>query len=58
MIIRGCVVTITHNAPDRRVQISFDGAIKKGSASLQSPPGSIKCTIADKNTDNNVCNCP
>lgn len=56
--VRGCVVTISHNPPDRRVLLTFDGSVKKGTASLQSPPGNIKCTITDRNTDNNTCNCP
>src|SRR6185295_5086952 len=53
--IRGCIVTIQHNAHDRRVQISTDG--NTGTASLQSPPGTIKCTIQDRNVKNNSCAC-
>lgn len=54
----GCVITIQHNTPDRRVLIKVDYGVKKGNASLQMPPGSVKCTITDKNTSNNNCaNC-
>src|SRR5262245_12352897 len=55
--VRGCVVSIQHNPPDRRVLLTFDGAVHRGTASLQSPPGTIKCTITDRNTLNNTCVC-
>lgn len=54
---RGCIATIQHNGPDRRVQITFDGSVNAGSASLQFPPGTIRCTIQDRNTRNNSCVC-
>jgi hypothetical protein len=57
VLVRGCVVTIQHYPTDGRVLIKFDGAVGAGSASLQSPPGSIKCTITDRNTRNNMCAC-
>jgi hypothetical protein len=57
LIIKGCTVTIQHYPADRRVLIKFDGAVSAGTASLQSPPGSIKCTITDRNTKNNTCAC-
>jgi subtilisin-like proprotein convertase family protein len=56
-IVRGCVVTIQDNRPDRRVLLTFDGAVHRGTASLQSPPGTTKCTITDRNTLNNTCAC-
>jgi HYR domain len=55
--VRGCIVSIQHNPPDRRVLLTFDGAVHRGTASLQSPPGTIKCTITDRNTLNNTCTC-
>jgi predicted extracellular nuclease len=55
--VRGCVASIQHNPPDRRVLLTFDGALHRGTASLQSPPGTIKCTIIDRNTMNNTCAC-
>jgi subtilisin-like proprotein convertase family protein len=56
---QGCTFTIQHNTTDRRVMIrvSFTGN-KSGTASLQAPPGTIKCSISDSNiTNNNNCNC-
>ena len=55
--VRGCVVTIQDNRPDRRVLLTFDGALHRGTASLQNPPGTTKCTITDRNTLNNTCAC-
>jgi len=54
---QGCVFTIQHNTPDRRVLIQTDFATKKGSASVQSPPGNIKATVVDRNIANNTCSC-
>ena len=54
---RGNIATFQHNAPMHRVQASYDGAVFKGSASLQAPPGTIKCTIIDRDTRNNSCVC-
>jgi uncharacterized delta-60 repeat protein len=56
--VKGCVVTIQHNPADRRVLIKADFAVKSGTASLQFPPGTTRCTITDKNTSNNSCQCP
>jgi subtilisin-like proprotein convertase family protein len=54
---KGNVLTLTHNAGNRRVTITVDLAQKKGTATLQSPPGQMRCTITDRNTTNNVCAC-
>ncbi|MEW6210363.1 MAG: choice-of-anchor Q domain-containing protein, partial [Acidobacteriota bacterium] len=54
---QGCTFTIQHNAFDRRVKITVDFAARRGSASLQMPPGAIKCTISDRNITNNGCSC-
>ena len=54
---RGNVVAFVHNTPDRRVQAISDGSVFKGNASVQSPPGTIRCTIADRDTRNNTCLC-
>ncbi|MEW6210362.1 MAG: choice-of-anchor Q domain-containing protein [Acidobacteriota bacterium] len=54
---QGCTFTIQHNAIDRRVKITVDFAARRGSASLQMPPGAIKCTISDRNITNNGCSC-
>lgn len=55
--VRGCTVQIDHNAPDRRLQIIADLTVKRGTASLQLPPGSLKCTISDRNMNDNSCVC-
>ena len=57
VLVKGCVVTIQHYPADRRVLIKFDGSVSTGTASLQSPPGVLKCTITDRNTRNNTCAC-
>ncbi|MEW6212442.1 MAG: hypothetical protein AB1631_29215 [Acidobacteriota bacterium] len=50
-------LTLTHNAVDRRVKGSADSSQKRGTASLQSPPGVSKCSILDRDTSNNSCQC-
>ena len=54
---RGNIATFQQNGPDRRVTATIDGGVFKGSASLQSPPGTTRCTIADRDTRNNNCVC-
>lgn len=54
---RGNIVTFEQNGPDRRVLAKFDGGVFKGVASLQSPPGTTRCTITDRDTRNNSCVC-
>lgn len=54
---KGCSITIQHNAPTYRVTIKPEFAVKKGSASIQKPIGSVLCTITDRNMLNNSCLC-
>jgi hypothetical protein len=54
---KGCEITITHNATDRRVMIKTSFAKMSGNASIQSPPGVIRCTITDRNILDNSCQC-
>ncbi len=54
---QGNTYTLTHNTSTRRVLTRFDGAQNKGTASLQSPPGTNRCTINDRDTRNNSCLC-
>ncbi len=54
---QGSVYTLTHNTTTRRVTARFDGAQSKGTASLQSPPGVMRCSINDRDTRNNSCAC-
>jgi hypothetical protein len=55
----GNTFTLSHNAADRRVLINLlAGATQpSGNASLQSPVGSVRCTITDRDTRNNTCAC-
>ncbi|HJQ26377.1 MAG TPA: HYR domain-containing protein [Blastocatellia bacterium] len=54
---QGCVIQIEHNPADRRVLIRADFAAHSGTASLQVPAGKTICTITDRNTSNNTCQC-
>jgi subtilisin-like proprotein convertase family protein len=57
-IRKGCVATLWYNSPTVRVIASVDaGGPNKGSASLQTPPGSIKCTIYDRDITNDTSLC-
>ncbi|HWC75866.1 MAG TPA: hypothetical protein VG778_00295, partial [Blastocatellia bacterium] len=55
--VKGNIITIQHNSGNRRVLIKVDKSVKVGSASLQSPPGVMVCTITDTNITNNSCVC-
>ncbi len=54
---QGGDMTLQHNTSDRRVLGKASSSSKKGTASLQSPPGFTKCTITDKDITNNNCLC-
>lgn len=54
---RGCTITLTHNPTNRRVIATADTCQKKGTAALQTPPGTMRCNITDRDTRNNSCNC-
>ena len=58
-LIKGCVFTLEHNPADRRVLGRVDKAVHRGTAAIQSPPGTIRCTITDRNTlnDTNLTSC-
>jgi hypothetical protein len=57
--IQGCVFTLQHDPADRRVLGRVDKAVHAGTASLQAPPGTTRCTITDRNTlnDTNLASC-
>lgn len=55
--IQGCTVTLQHITTDRRVQASTDKGAFRGTASLQTPPGTIRCTITDRDIRNNSSVC-
>jgi subtilisin-like proprotein convertase family protein len=56
--VKGCTYTLTHNPADRRVTAQVDFTTYKGSASLQAPPGTTKCTITDSDVRNDTSVCP
>jgi len=61
VIMKGCILTLEHNAPDRRVMSRLDTCSQTGSASVEtSPPNSpkVKFMMTDKNTTDNTCTCP
>jgi subtilisin-like proprotein convertase family protein len=55
---QGCTVTLTDSSGGRRVTARVVKSAFSGTASLQSPPGTLKCSITDKDIRNNVCVCP
>jgi HYR domain/Domain of unknown function DUF11/Calx-beta domain len=57
MTIRGSTYQLQHNPLDRRVLVNVDESVHKGSGSIQAPPGTIRCTITDRNTRDNSCAC-
>jgi photosystem II stability/assembly factor-like uncharacterized protein len=54
----GCIFTLTDNSSGRRLMGRSEKTAFKGQVTLQSPPGSIKCLIIDRDTRNNNCDCP
>jgi uncharacterized repeat protein (TIGR01451 family) len=57
VVRKGSTVTFEHNTSDRRVLAKADRSVFRGTASLQSPPGSLRCTITDRDIRNNSCLC-
>lgn len=57
VLVKGGFIEIQHNPSTYRVLIKADTTVGKGTASLQLPPGVIKCVIADRNMFNNTCAC-
>ncbi|HSB11409.1 MAG TPA: Ig-like domain-containing protein, partial [Blastocatellia bacterium] len=53
--VKGCTVSLQHNPSDRRVSASLDKCARKGTAALQSPPGTTQCTIRDTNLAAESC---
>src|SRR5262249_39691531 len=52
-----CIFTLEHNTLDRRVRGTVDKGVFRGNASIQSPPGRLRCNIFDGNTRDNTCAC-
>ena len=55
LTVRGCMVTIRHSTAALSVVIAVDETAKRGTASLQMPPGTLKCSIADRDLSDNPC---
>jgi hypothetical protein len=55
----GNTISIQHNAADRKVLINLSAGSfpPSGNASLQSPPGTVRCVITDHDTRNDTCVC-
>lgn len=55
----GNTYNLTHNAADRRVLINLSAgaATPSGNASLQTPAGTTRCTITDRDIRNDTCVC-
>jgi len=54
----GLQYTLVHNPTDRRVLVKDDEATHRATGSIQAPPGTIRCSITDRNTQDNTCTCP
>jgi hypothetical protein len=56
--MKGCIFTLEHNAPDRRVMSTIDQCTNTGSATVQTAAPKMKFTITDRNTTDNTCAVP
>jgi uncharacterized delta-60 repeat protein len=54
---RGSTITLQQNGPDRRILATFNGAVNRGTASIQVLSSGARFTITDRNTLNNTCTC-
>jgi len=54
--IKGCMRTLTHNAPDRRVFATLDACTRTGEASVEFRK--TRFTIRDRNITDNTCGSP
>jgi hypothetical protein len=48
MIRKGCILTLTHNEPDRRIFSSLDVCTSSGSATIQDPKTKVKFTLTSR----------
>ncbi len=51
----GCDKQLTHNPSDRKVRANWSSAVKRGNAAIQSPPGTVRCVLSDRDMTNNDC---
>jgi hypothetical protein len=57
VVKQGGIYSLTHNTSNRRVLGRFEVTQNRGTASLQSPVGVMKCSISDRDVRNNSCSC-
>jgi hypothetical protein len=57
MTVRGLTYKLVHNPQDRRLLVNIDESVHKGTASLQAPAGTQRCSLSDRNTQDNNCAC-
>jgi hypothetical protein len=50
-----CLFGLTHNTPAWRVRVNWSTNTKSGEGSVQAPPGSVRCTVQDRDMNNNAC---
>ena len=53
----GCIFTLSHLAIQQRVQATLNKSTNNGTASLQAPPGTNRCTLTDRNTLDDTALC-
>jgi hypothetical protein len=51
----GCIVTLEHNTPGRKVMATIDRCTKTGMATVDVPADKAKFTITDRNITDNTC---
>ena len=56
--MKGCIITLSHNAPDRRVFARLDACTKTGEASVETKSPKANFNINDKNTTDNSVTSP
>ncbi|HEX8087588.1 MAG TPA: delta-60 repeat domain-containing protein [Blastocatellia bacterium] len=57
MTLKGGLITLQHNAPDRRVLAKVDTSTNKATATIQLFSQGATFTVTDRNTANNTCAC-
>jgi hypothetical protein len=53
----GNTILLEHNDANRKVMARIDTTANKGSATLQTPPGTTRGSVVDENTSDSVCGC-
>jgi hypothetical protein len=53
--MKGCIITLSHNAPDRRVFARLDTCTNTGSATIQTTAPKTTFDITDSDTTGNAC---